>query len=226
MSDPIRIVPGSFGLATVNNADQAASAVLTRFGFTPPRRADKPLSLHPSGEPLADLAQVGAAARGLRRAGYEVDVAPELQLSDAGEQALEVLADLHGKLGELAGLVGRISDLHELVGVAAQMVHGAYNPADAARELFLAAARSARSADSPWREGAELTSWFEDGAEAVTSLQARAASVAYLQPSAEHAARVGAARARSAAHHTGPTSLTSSTPPSTSLGADPRRVRV
>ncbi|MGW3228620.1 hypothetical protein [Kitasatospora sp. NPDC001095] len=218
MTGPIRISPGSFGAASASGADSAAGVMLTKLGFAPPRNTDQPMSLHMLDGPLVFRAVVEEAARRLEGAGYEVEVDPRLRLSAIGEEALEVLADLRGKLDELADVVSRIDDLRELADVAAQMVTGAHNVADGTRELLRTAAGSARDTHGPPHEREEIAGWFDAGAEAVATLQRNASNVPYPQQSdTSPAARAPAARTAT----TAPVSTTSALP----HGPYPRRTR-
>ncbi|MCX4758783.1 hypothetical protein [Kitasatospora purpeofusca] len=198
MSEPVRIAPGSFGAAEATGADQRARAVLARLGFAPPRNAERPLTLQSTDGPLVLRALVGEAARLLERAGYRVEVDPELRLSPAGEQALEVLAEIAARLGELTALVDSMDDVRDLADVGAQMVTGPYSTRDALHALFTAGARASLRADGSLHERADLQAWHMDGAAAARAIATAAAATGYPAP-AVTGPRVHAARTRSPA---------------------------
>ncbi|MFJ9446754.1 hypothetical protein ACIRRH_33580 [Kitasatospora sp. NPDC101235] len=225
MTGPIRITPGRFGAACASGADATARALLTKSGFTPARAADQPLSLGMTDGPLVFRALVGEAAHRLERAGYDVEVDPQLRLSATGEEALEVLADLRRTLDELTELLPRMDDLRELADVAAQMITGPLNVADGTRKLLRTAAGCARDARGLPHEREEIADWLDASAEALTTLQRTASQVAYPHSDTLPAARASAARTRSPAVRTTAASLTGATASVRSHAPDLRRTR-
>ncbi|KQV20942.1 MULTISPECIES: hypothetical protein [unclassified Kitasatospora] len=225
MTDPVRITPGTFGYAEVNGADQAALALLAPLGFTPPRRAPHPVSLHTLEGPLTRLALVGEAASRLERAGYTVEVDPKLRLSRAGEQALEILGELSERLGELADVLADMDDIHDLADVAGQMLVGRGNVVDTARAAFTAGAEATRRTGGFPFEREGIAAWFQAGADSAGQLAALAASTAAPPPTDPFAERTEAARACSPAARTATSMPVSATGAPAHTILDPRRAR-
>ncbi|MFC9327920.1 hypothetical protein [Kitasatospora sp. NPDC057015] len=225
MSEPVRITPGSFGYAEVHGADEAALALLAPLGFAPPRRAPSPVSLHTVDGPLTRLSLIGEAARRLERAGYAVEVDPQLRLSPAAEQALEILGELSERLSELGDLLADMDNVHDLADVAGQMVTGPGNPVDAARDAFTTGAQAVRRISGFPFEREGIADWFQAGAEATARMAALASGTAYPPPADPFATRAEAARACSPAASTATCAPISATAATTYPAPDLRRVR-
>ncbi|MFD0259067.1 hypothetical protein ACFVH7_12440 [Kitasatospora indigofera] len=225
MSEPVRITPGSFGYAEVHGADEPALALLAPLGFAPPRRAPRPVSLHTVDGPLTRLALIGEAARRLEKAGYTVEVDPQLRLSPAAEQALEILGELSERLGELGDLLADMDNVHDLARVAAQMVTGPGNLADAASAAFTAGAQAVRHISGFPFEREGIADWFQAGAEAAGWMAALASTTSYPPPADPFATRADAARACSPAARTATSVPISATAATTHPAPDPRRAR-
>ncbi|MFJ1707584.1 hypothetical protein [Kitasatospora sp. NPDC088346] len=223
MSEPVRIAPGSFGAAEATGADQRARNVLARLGFAPPHDAEHPLALQGTDGPLVLRALVGEGARLLERAGYRVEVDPELRLAPAGEQALEVLAEIAARLGELTALVESMDDVRDLADIGAQMVTGPYSTTDALHALFTSGAQTSLRAGGSLHERADLQAWHLDGAAHTRAIATAAAATGYPPPAATEP-RVRAARTRSpAARASTAVPVTSAT--ATEPAPSPRRTR-
>ncbi|WP_395297305.1 hypothetical protein ACF9IK_30630 [Kitasatospora hibisci] len=221
MTEPVRISPGAFGYAEVHGADQAALALLAPLGFAPPRNAPHPVSLHSLEGPLTRLALVDEGAGRLERAGYAVEVDPQLRISPSGEQALEILGELSTLLGELADVIAEMDDFQDVAAVAGQMVVGRDNLVDAVGAVFTAGAEAARHAHGFPYERGEVASWFQTGADAAVRMSALAASTPHPPPTDPLAARASAARAQSPAARTTTGPPVSATPTTAVHSSDP-----
>ncbi|MFB7672701.1 hypothetical protein ACFC26_14950 [Kitasatospora purpeofusca] len=126
--------------------------------------------------PLARQALAGEAAEQLVRAGYEVELDPELRISDAGEQALELLGGISEQIGQLRHLLEEMDDFHDLLDTAAQMVTGPYNPIHALEDLFQRAGERARPI--PGAVADALATWCDTSAQHMAAIASAADAVA------------------------------------------------
>ncbi|MFF2657382.1 hypothetical protein ACFVUH_08450 [Kitasatospora sp. NPDC058032] len=199
----VRIRPGRVGPVEVSGADEHALRLIAPLGFRPPPRGSGPVHLQTTDGPLARRALATQAADRLARAGYAVDLAPELRISEAGERTLELLADLSRHIDEVVDALGELDDVNDLADAAAQMVTGPYNPLAALQTLFRRAGDSVRRADGRGAGRDELAAWFYEGAQRMAGIVSAAGSVAHTPRPGAGGERRAAATARSAAARTG-----------------------
>ncbi|MFC9331980.1 hypothetical protein [Kitasatospora sp. NPDC057015] len=201
--EEVRIRPGRFGPVEASGADEQALRLIAPLGFRPPRRAAGPVHLQTLDGPLARQALATQAADRLAEAGYEVDLAPELRISEAGEHLLELLADLSQQIGHVSDALDELGDVHDLADAAAQMVTGPYNPLDALQDLLQRAGDSVRRTAGRDAGHDDLAVWFCESAQQMGGIVS-AAAVAYTpRPGGGTPERQAAVTARSAAARIG-----------------------